>query len=72
MKFLIDAQLPKKRSDYLSEKGFDAVHTLELPKGNSTRDDELSNISIQEQRILISKDADFYITVTCKKQHLSN
>ena len=60
MKFLIDAQLPIKLSDYLNKKGFDSIHTLELPKGNRSRDDEINAISMQEKRILISKDADFY------------
>lgn len=60
MKFIVDAQLPKKLSRYLNEIGFDAVHTLELAKGNKTKDTEIVRISIEEKRILISKDADFY------------
>jgi predicted nuclease of predicted toxin-antitoxin system len=60
MKFIIDAQLPRKLSAFLSEKGFDSIHTLDLPKKNKTSDSEINKISIEQKRILISKDSDFY------------
>lgn len=60
MKFIIDAQLPRKLSYYLIEKGYDCIHTLDLPKGNKTKDSEINQISISENRIVISKDSDFY------------
>lgn len=60
MKFIIDAQLPRKLSKFLSEKGFDAIHTLDLPDKNETSDAEINKLSLEENRILISKDADFY------------
>ena len=34
MKFLLDAQLPKKLSLFLSYKGHDSLYTLELPNQN--------------------------------------
>jgi predicted nuclease of predicted toxin-antitoxin system len=60
MKFIIDAQLPRRLAIWLSEKGFDAIHTLDLPDKNSTSDSEISALSIREKRIVISKDSDFY------------
>lgn len=33
MKFLIDAQLPKRLCDWLRAKGYDALHTLDLNLG---------------------------------------
>lgn len=60
MKFIIDAQLPRKLSTFLNEKGFDSIHTLDLSKGNNTLDTEINILSIKEERILISKDSDFY------------
>jgi predicted nuclease of predicted toxin-antitoxin system len=36
MKFLADAQLPRRLARWLSAQGHDAVHTLELPAGNRT------------------------------------
>lgn len=60
MKFLIDAQLPKSLARYLREQGHDAIHTLELPRKNATDDAEICQISVREQRVVISKDVDFY------------
>ena len=59
MKFLVDAQLPRRFADWLIEAGHDALHTLDLPKKNSTPDSELVTRAMQEGRIVISKDADF-------------
>jgi predicted nuclease of predicted toxin-antitoxin system len=59
MRFLVDAQLPKRLVDWLSEAGHDAVHTLDLPWGNRTSDAELVDVASREQRIVISKDGDF-------------
>lgn len=59
MKFLLDAQLPKKVSLFLQYKGYDSVHTLELPKQNRTKDSEINNVSIEEKRVVVSKDKDF-------------
>ena len=62
MKFLIDAQLPKKLSALMNDLGFDSIHTLDLPNGNRTKDGEVVDISMKELRVVISKDADFYDT----------
>ena len=59
MKFLVDAQLPRKLATQLKNMGFDTRHTLSLPNANSTSDHLINEISIQEQRIVITKDADF-------------
>ena len=59
MKFLLDAQLPRKLSEFLKWKGYDAIHTLELPDKNATKDSEINRISLEEKRVVISKDLDF-------------
>ena len=59
MKFLIDAHLPKKLSLFLSWRGYDSIHTLDLPNQNRTKDSQINQISIDEKRVLISKDLDF-------------
>jgi len=59
VKFLVDAQLPKRLCDLLISKGFDAIHTLHLPKGNLTSDGELIEIADSGNRIIITKDGDF-------------
>ncbi len=59
MKFIVDAQLPKSLSKFLIKRGFDSVHTLDLPRKNKTKDAEISVLANKEDRIVISKDADF-------------
>ena len=59
MKFIIDAQLPKSLSELLKYRGFDSIHTLDLPSKNSTSDKEITEIAINEKRIVITKDNDF-------------
>lgn len=68
MKFLVDAQLPVSLANLLREKGFDVTHTSELPNGNDTTDAEINRISLAENGIVISKDADFYDSFTAKKE----
>ena len=68
MKFPIDAQLPKTLADFFRERGFDAVHTLELPNKNFTKDSEINQISLDEERIVISKDSDFYDSYSAKQE----
>jgi predicted nuclease of predicted toxin-antitoxin system len=60
MKFLVDAQLPRSLAAFLRGNGHDAVHTFDLPNGNDTPDDEINSISIEERRVVISKDGDFF------------
>lgn len=62
MKFLVDAQLPRRMAFWLSEAGYDAKHTLDLPAGNRTSDAEVIACAIDEQRIVVTKDADFVQT----------
>ena len=59
MKFLVDAQLPRRLAAWLSAAGFDTVHTLDLPLGNRTPDTLINDVSIDEARIVITKDSDF-------------
>ena len=59
MKFLIDAQLPRRLATELKQAGFEATHTLELPDGNRTTDQALIKLSIAAQSILVTKDSDF-------------
>lgn len=59
MKFLVDAQLPRRLTQFFQSQGFDAVHTRDLIKENATPDAEINEISIAENRVVITKDADF-------------
>lgn len=59
MKFLIDAQLPRRLARRLAEVGHDAIHTLDLPAGNRTTDSEIADVADRDRRAVVTKDADF-------------
>lgn len=59
MKFLVDAQLPRRLMYRFRDAGFDALHTLDLPRGNRTPDREIIALALAENRIVVTKDYDF-------------
>ena len=59
MKFIVDAQLPKRLSRLIQSEGYDCIHTQDLPKGNAISDADINALSIREERVVITKDADF-------------
>ena len=59
MKFLIDAQLPYRLRSWLSDHGYDAVHTLDLPAQNQSSDQEITRLADLETRVVVTKDSDF-------------
>ncbi len=60
MKFVIDAQLPQLLATWLNDHGLDAIHTLELPEANRSDDSEIMVVADREDRIVVSKDSDFF------------
>jgi len=60
MKFLVDAHLPPRLCALLQAGGHDAMHTSVLPARNMTPDRIINELSVAEQRVVISKDTDFY------------
>lgn len=68
MKFLVDAQLPRRLAITIRSVGHDVIHTLDLPNGNATPDSQINAISIAEERIVITKDADFVNSFYLKAQ----
>lgn len=59
MKFLIDANLPFKLAQSLKNKGYDVIHTDDMPNKERTKDNEIRKVSIEQNRIIITKDTDF-------------
>ncbi|MEP6988152.1 MAG: DUF5615 family PIN-like protein [Chloroflexota bacterium] len=59
MKFLIDAQLPRRLAIAIQAVGHDVIHTLDLPNGNATPDSQINNLSVEDERIVVTKDSDF-------------
>lgn len=60
MKFLIDAHLPPSLRVVFHAAGHDALHTLDLPDQNASRDGMLNEVSMTELRVVVTKDTDFY------------
>ena len=59
MKWLLDAHLPRRLASILSQHGYDAVHTLGLPDGNASSDDQVLVAAERENRVVVTKNADF-------------
>ena len=60
MKFLLDNQLPKELARWLVNQGRDAEHVLDRGQGQ-TEDRQLWREASAEDRIMVSKDEDFFI-----------
>jgi predicted nuclease of predicted toxin-antitoxin system len=59
MKFVVDAQLPRRLAQELVASGHDVTHTLDLPLGNRTPDGDIAALAIREGRVVVTKDSDF-------------
>ncbi|WP_207433971.1 DUF5615 family PIN-like protein [Sabulibacter ruber] len=68
MKFLVDAQLPKALSVFINSKGVESIHTLELPDKNKTQDGYITKLAVEQQFIVITKDADFLGSYLLRKE----
>ncbi|HSO82097.1 DUF5615 family PIN-like protein [Thiocapsa sp.] len=62
MRFIVDAQLPRRLARWLNTRGHDVLHTLDLPEQNRTRDADITALACREDRIVVSKDADEIIS----------
>ena len=60
MKFLVDNQLPAAVARWMQSRGLDAVHVLDLGLGQAD-DRAIWEIALNEGRIVVSKDEDFFI-----------
>ncbi len=68
MKFLVDAQLPRFLCRLLRNAGHDALHTLDLPRGNRTEDSEIEELAEREGRAVVTKDNDFVDSFLLRKR----
>ncbi len=59
MNFLVDAQLPRRMTAWLTAAGCNALHTLDLSAGNRTSDEQINDLADREQRVVVTKDTDF-------------
>jgi predicted nuclease of predicted toxin-antitoxin system len=68
MKFLVDAQLPRRFAAWLRDAGHDALHTLDLPDGNRTPDATITGLSTRDRRVVVTKDADFVVSFVLRHE----
>ena len=68
MKFLIDEQLPYLLVEWLQSKGYDAIHVSTLLTNARIPDEYICERSMAEERVVITKDADFLNTYLIKQQ----
>jgi predicted nuclease of predicted toxin-antitoxin system len=59
MRFIVDAQLPRRMARWLSQAGCDASHSLDLPDANRSTDEQIIEFARREQRVVVTKDEDF-------------
>ena len=60
LQFIVDTQLPPALAEFFRKKGVNATHVVDYPSGALTTDSEIISIAIKENRIVISKDFDFF------------
>ncbi len=58
MNYLIDAQLPYLLADILRQKGFDVIHTHDLPGKDETGDSVIRQIAVEKNYVVVTKDSD--------------
>ena len=69
MRFLIDEQLPYLLADWLQTKGYDAIHVTTLLTNSRIPDGYICDRSMIEQRVVITKDHDFFQTYLIKQPY---
>lgn len=60
MKFIIDTQLPPKLSHFFRYREIDSKHTQDYENGIFMDDARIVEIAINENRIIVTKDIDFF------------
>jgi predicted nuclease of predicted toxin-antitoxin system len=61
VKFVVDAQSPRRLAIWLQQRGHDMIHTLDLKQQNRTPDPFLLALANKDDRTLITKDTDFEV-----------
>ncbi len=59
MRYLVDAQLPYLLAEVFRAKGYDVIHTDDLPDKDESSDTTIRQLATRDNRIVIKKDSDF-------------
>ena len=68
MKFLVDAQLPKRLVLEIIALGGDARHTLDLAAGNKTTDEQIIKLALEDDSVVVTKDSDFVDSLMLRRK----
>lgn len=68
MRLLVDAQLPRRLARELGQAGHDVVHVASLPQSNQTPDETIAALARSEDRIVVTKDADFVASFWLRRE----
>ncbi|MDX2283935.1 MAG: DUF5615 family PIN-like protein [Bacteroidia bacterium] len=68
MNWLLDAHIPPSLAGLMAAAGEQVLHTSDLPGHNATQDAEICRISLADQRIVVTKDSDFYHSFLLKSE----
>jgi len=60
LKFFVDTQLPPSLAEFFRRRNFNATHVIDYPSGVLTNDKEIIKIAKLENRIVVTKDSDFF------------
>ena len=67
MKFLCDVHISYKLVAFLNKAGYDTIHVNDLPFGSETADTEISIMATEHDRIVVTKDKDFFNSYVLKQ-----
>jgi predicted nuclease of predicted toxin-antitoxin system len=59
MRFIVEAWLLYGIAWMLKSRGYETIHTDDLPDKERTSDKQIRELSMQENRIVVTKDSDF-------------
>jgi predicted nuclease of predicted toxin-antitoxin system len=68
MNFLIDANLPRRIVHLFRDRGHIAIHTLDLPNANATKDTAILQYADEGNYAIVTKDSDFITTFWLNNQ----
>lgn len=63
MKFLVDAQLPYLLAQWIRDKGYEVVHTDDLPAKDETENQEIHHLLMLTDLLLSQKILIFWIVI---------
>ncbi|MFN0130717.1 MAG: DUF5615 family PIN-like protein [Verrucomicrobiales bacterium] len=68
MRFVVDAQLPRRLALVIGDWGEEAIHRLDLPERNCPTDNAILAKAQSQQFVVVTKDEDFVDSFQLKRK----